>query len=955
MNEINLPSLEELIEITTSAYFCIDTTNLKCLYYYSKLPWELAVDRYEMVYKGGGFLKSIFSEDKVNLLSFIDSTPENSPASYDFRVLDENSQIHWVRFLFKKYQTSEKKLCIGVLLEISTEKNKIHELENKFQQIEKIFYSGFDSFYFLIPYYSEDQSIVDFKIQEINDFAIKQLGYTREELVGKLICKILPSNLKDVFFQKYIEAFSQKKVIYQKFEITNDYTFPSWYEQQIFPLNKGIAVFNRRLSPYEKQESSLQETLWHLEAFNSTFPGIFFIFNSENNQVIYINKNVKTILGYNSWIIFESGIQFFFDLVHPQEKEKVKAEYDLVLKNYSTQDTPNQVFTLEFKILSSSGEWKYLKSFINKFPVNGNKNLFLFIAIDITDEKITKENLYKNEIQLATLLSNIPDMVARFDIDFNCIYVNKSTCKIFNISENEVLKKNLIDFPFATKVLSLLIEAFQIVKTTIQIYELIIQLEVKSEQRYFQIKLIPEKYKDNELENILLISWDITEIKKSEKELFNTVFFDSTTNLPNRKFFLEKLENQISKSTNNNSFGIMFIDIDRFKEVNENLGHILADTLLKEVSKRIQIALPKDITLSRIGGDEFSCIVSQNSQNIKTYLASLSLDIMQQFSEPIKIEDHEIYTSVSIGIAIYPSDGTDTQTLLKNAEKAANYIQQRDHNSFVFYTSNIGNELARKREIVQLLRKSLKEQEDFELFYQPKVDFVQKKIIGAEALIRWKNKQYSSPEIFIPVAEESGLIIPLGEWVIQRAIKDIVQLKKLGYSNIPIAVNLSTHQFEIPKIHKFIFDLLTLNKIETSLFEIEITEGVAMKNVLQSQAILRELSLGGIKISIDDFGTGYSSLSYLKKFPIDYLKIDKTFIRDIPENSESCAIVSAVISMAQDLDISIIAEGVENNEQLEFLLSKNCSIMQGFLFSKPLAFVDFINYINNFNTFRIKE
>lgn len=938
----------EVIPFFDIAYFVIDTTNLKCIEFISNLSWQPRGIEDIAFYESGGFLKSIYFEDRVSLISKIDHTKENVKSQIDFRVLDNEDKIRWVRFLFQKYSKQDGKYCEGFLIDISLEKKKIQELEAKNNDFIKILENTFDSFYYLTPFYNEKNEICDFVIQIVNLATLKALNLTKEDLIGKKICEIFPINLKRGFFENYKKSFETQQIIKYEYEIPVDYSAPGWYEQQIIPLKSGIGIFTRNLTFRKKTETELSESLAYIEAINNSIPGILFIVNVETDEIIYVNKGIKTILGYSSWAFFDVGLPFILNLIHPEDKNLYIQEISKIKRQMFQSPSQENNFVLEYRMATIDGEWKYFRNFMTKFQASNEKKLMLIISLEVTKEQEVKNKLIKREKDFEVLLNNMPDLIARFTSEKNCVYINKTIQHIFKISEKEVIGRHILELPLSEKNKKIISDALDKVLETKNKYDLVLDFQFEQELKYFQTRLVPELNEKNELNYILVISWDITEIKNAEKQLYQNIFHDSLTNLTNRRYFLAKLEEAISNATEKTSFGVVFLDVDGFQALNDSLGHLVADKLLKEISERVSKVIPPGTVFSRLGGDEFAVLIFSEGNIIKTFLASICLEIIHQFAEPIVIDEMEIFTSVSIGLAIYPTDGKDSLTLLRNADQAMYIGKQREYSSFTFYTQAMGEELQKKRKITQALRKSL-EKKDFELFYQPKVDILQRKIIGAEALIRWKQEEYLSPDVFIPVAEDSGLIIPLGEWVIQQAIHDLKCMRTKGLIDVSIAINISAKQFQITKLPKYIFDLLKIHSVPQTNLEIEITERVAMKNISQTEYVLRELSKAGIKISIDDFGTGYSSLAYLKKFPIDYLKIDKVFIKDIPEDKESCAIVNAVISMAEDLGIQIIAEGVETKAQLEYLLERKCYIIQGYYFQKPLPLFNFIEYVNNFS------
>ncbi|MCB1176398.1 MAG: bifunctional diguanylate cyclase/phosphodiesterase, partial [Leptospiraceae bacterium] len=472
--------------------------------------------------------------------------------------------------------------------------------------------------------------------------------------------------------------------------------------------------------------------------------------------------------------------------------------------------------------------------------------------------------------------------------------------------------------------------------------------KIGEDYKYFRGKFIPEFNTSNEsIESILVTISDLSKGKINDIEVINAIYHDSLTGLINRNYFLKKLSDYITISQKETlGLGLIFFDVDNFHQINDTLGHSTGDELLKLISEKVPTILSENQLLCRYGGDEFSMIIIGRQENFKTYIASIAIDLMNLFDEPIEIDKNEITVSLSIGISIYPEDGKESLHLLKNAEKATYHIRQKEENSFTFFDQEMGQELIRKNKIIKELRRALDEDE-FHLVYQPKIDLKSKTVHGVEALLRWKGNELISPSVFIPIAEESGMIIQIGEWVLSNAIKEISKLYQKGLK-FNLAVNLSPKQFSIPRISNLILDMLSMHSFPAEMFEVEITEGTAMKNINQSSEILYDLDNKRINISIDDFGTGYSSLAYLKRFPINYLKIDRTFIKDLPDDKNSLSIVEAIILMAHNLDLKIIAEGVETKAQLQFLESKDCDFIQGYYYSPGLRVTELEEFLLNF-------
>jgi diguanylate cyclase (GGDEF)-like protein/PAS domain S-box-containing protein len=441
---------------------------------------------------------------------------------------------------------------------------------------------------------------------------------------------------------------------------------------------------------------------------------------------------------------------------------------------------------------------------------------------------------------------------------------------------------------------------------------------------------------DGEVKGTYIIFRDITEEKRTKETIQHMAFHDELTGLPNRRLLKRTLEETIRHSVPGVSrFAVLVIDIDRFKMINDSLGHAYGDQFLQMVADRLNhAAVGLSVTIARMGGDEFTLICHGDpSQDTAVRVAQRIIDLIQI---PFRLKDNDFYVSASIGIALYPEHGMDAEQLLKNADTAMYVVKRKGKNSFQFYSSLLNDHIMDKIVLESALRKAVERNELF-IHYQPQINLHNQQVIGVEALLRWLHpeKGIVAPDVFIPIAEETGLINEIGNWVMREACQQMQQWQQQYGWNIPISINLSSHQFHQEQLVSVIKNILHETKLKPEYLELEITESMMM-DTYKSTHILRELSGLGIKISMDDFGTGYSSLSYLKMFPIHKLKIDRTFIKDIPESEDGRAIVATIISMAHNLKMNVIAEGVETKEQLHFLTENGCDDIQGFYFSKPL-------------------
>lgn len=433
------------------------------------------------------------------------------------------------------------------------------------------------------------------------------------------------------------------------------------------------------------------------------------------------------------------------------------------------------------------------------------------------------------------------------------------------------------------------------------------------------------------------VAKDISERKKAEQIISYQAYHDLLTGLANRILFKDHLAMAIAQANRHHQMlAVMFLDMDRFKVVNDTLGHVIGDGLLKKVASRLKGCLREGDTLARQGGDEFTLLLSRIDDREDAMRTSEKM--IRSFDAPFQVDGNELYVSISIGIAFYPADGESTDILIKNADIAMYDSKAKGRNRCQCYSGSMNASFAERLSIEMQMRKAIDRQE-FQVFYQPQIRVGTGRISGMEALVRWSSPIHGSlsPLEFIPLAEETGLIISIGEFVLKSACKQLMLWKNAGFPPLRMAVNITSRQIEQDGFCDGIAQLLQECHLEGSMLELEVTESVLLNDGEHIIAKLNMLASMGIKIALDDFGTGYSSLSYLQKFPIDTIKIDQSFVRGLPGDPNNVSIVTAICAMAQGLRMNLIAEGVENSDQLDFLRSLNCNEAQGFLFSKPLS------------------
>ncbi len=429
---------------------------------------------------------------------------------------------------------------------------------------------------------------------------------------------------------------------------------------------------------------------------------------------------------------------------------------------------------------------------------------------------------------------------------------------------------------------------------------------------------------------------DISEIKEAQTRIHHLVNFDSLTNLPNRSLFQDRLIQGVAQAgRSEKKLALLRIDLDRFKTLNETMGHSSGDLLLKLVAERLNSVIRKCDTVARLSGDEYALMLTNLGTDNDA--AHVSRKILSVFESAFDVEGHEIYVTASIGVALYPNDADNADDLVKHAGAAMHHVKEHGRNGYRFYTGDLDASAFEHLVLENSLRRAL-ERKEFVLFYQPQLDLCSGKVIGVEALIRWMHPDLGmvSPAQFIPLLEETGLILPVGNWVLHTACHQAQVWAESGYDFVRMAVNLSPRQIDQSNLVDTVAGALSSSGLDPKMLDLEITESSVMGDVGQSAKMLSELRQMEVNISIDDFGTGYSSLSYLTRFPINTLKIDRSFVKDVIEDRDDASLARAIITMGHSLNLKVLAEGVETPEQLEFLRQHGCDEVQGFLFSKPL-------------------
>jgi len=446
----------------------------------------------------------------------------------------------------------------------------------------------------------------------------------------------------------------------------------------------------------------------------------------------------------------------------------------------------------------------------------------------------------------------------------------------------------------------------------------------------------PIHNREGQATGAVIVFRDVSAARAMVVQMTHSAEHDFLTGLPNRMLFNDRLSQAITLAPRHNKkVGVLFLDLDGFKHINDSLGHPIGDKLLQSIAKCLVNCVRSSDTVSRQGGDEFVVLLSEMEQSEDAAISALRM--LQAVAEPHSIDHHDLHVTTSIGVSVYPDDGKDAETLIKNADTAMYQAKENGRQSYQFFKPAMNVRAVERQSIEENLRRALERQE-FLLHYQPKINLRTGEITGAEALIRWTHPTRGpvSPAQFIPIAEDCGLILPIGQWVLREACKQARAWVDAGLPLATMAVNISSMEFRDDGFLESVFTTLKETGLDPKSLELELTESVLMKRAESAASVLKTLRASGVQIAVDDFGTGYSSLSYLRKFPIDALKIDQSFVRQITTARDDTTIVTAVISMGRSLNLRVVAEGVETQEELEFLREHQCDEAQGYYFSRPV-------------------
>jgi len=788
-------------------------------------------------------------------------------------------------------------------------------------QLSQVFYNSPDA---ILIYRADDNTILDF-----NEGFTRLLGYHREDAIGE--------SINDIVF---IHNPTERELLIEKINAEREVLD---FETILKTANGDLAhaeislryiefdnqlcllCIGRDITKRVSAEVALVETEEKFEKVFTQSPDGMVILRQSDGVITDLNEAIRTRSGYKRSELLGSSI-YTTQVIDADQLSEVTAGLA------TTRMLANKSVNLRAK----SGEVVPCLISASLLELSG-ENYVMIIAKDISKQRKTEERLRRSEERFRGIFENAPigillidmqgrvfqanhtaaELLAYDEADMNGLHVSR----LVPTEERQTLKDHLTTLDIDHES-SMREERRMVCQNGLEVwtnFHVVLQRNGKGEPLYYIIQVA-----------------DISDLKRGQKRMEQMAFYDTLTNLANRRLFQERLGHAIERSVRSRkTSALLYLDLDNFKRVNDTLGHQVGDHLLREVAERLQDCVRKEDTVGRTGGDEFNILL--DDVNTPADAGLVAQKILNHLREPIQVSGHPLIVTTSIGITTLPTDGLDPNLLMRNADLAMYRAKERGRNNYQFYSDDMNTNAVSRLRTEYEIRQAL-DNKEFELFFQPKVSIQSCEIIGFEALIRWNHPERGvlSPDEFIEIAEDTGSIIDIGSWIIEEACRACATLNENHRTPVSIAVNISPRQFRDPNLVTTVRKNLREAELNAADIEIEITETMLMHDVEAAQETVLRLSELGVRLAIDDFGTGYSSLNYLKRFPINTVKVDKSFVLDLPSNTDDMAITRAVIAMAHQLKMEVVAEGVETAEQFEFLAKQKCEYAQGWLFSKAV-------------------
>lgn len=790
----------------------------------------------------------------------------------------------------------------------------------------------------------------DARLTYVNETAIRYLGYSKEELLNMSVLDIDPLFSLQKWDEHWHDIQTNQRALIETQQRKKDGTLiPVEVNANYFEYN-GIGynmAFVRDITDRNAKEEQLTKNEHEFRTLAENSPNMIMRYDKECRR-IYVNRAYaeQTLISQEEAINTKPTELWG---VHFSDANMSAQEYQRLVQQVIQTAQPVKC-TLGWKRLSDG---KYVVHDFHIVPEYNNDCVIGALAIghDISKLKEIESELSKQKGFQETLLRGVAEAGLGVHVtqEGRYIYTNDANLATkYGYDNVAVTKPSFLDaiHPDDRARVADMHQRRLKGEDVPNTYEVgLLQTDGKRREHEVSVIVIP----DTDPIQTIIVTKDITERKIIEKKIEHMAHHDALTGLPNRILAQNRMEQAIAYAQRHTRFcALLFIDLDGFKAINDTLGHSIGDSVLQAVALRLKECIRECDTISRQGGDEFLLILSdiQTTEEVKTVAEKL----IRAFDQPFYTLNHTLSVSASIGIALYPNDGENFETLHQSADTAMYRAKESGKNTYIFYSKQMFQHQIDQFKLQSHLKSAIVDRQ-FVLHYQPQIDLASNRIIGAEALIRWKHPQIGmvTPMSFIPLAESSGLIVSLGQWVIEESCRQASLWHRNGI-DVTIAVNISAIQFKRENLVETVTNALRVSELHPRYLELELTESIMMHDVGTTFQTVQELKALGVQLSIDDFGTGYSSLAYLKRFAVDKLKIDQSFVRDISQDQEDAVIVSTIIQMAKNLNLKTIAEGVENQESLEIVESFGCDEVQGYHFAKPMKSADFESFYQLFST-----
>ncbi|SDA78653.1 PAS domain S-box-containing protein/diguanylate cyclase (GGDEF) domain-containing protein [Pseudomonas sp. NFACC15-1] len=839
----------------------------------------------------------------------------------DYRVITADGRCLWVRDIVSLIEHGHEPLIRGLMIDISEAKRTEEALRLSEQKFASVFRQ--------CPDILVIARLLDGCLLEVNKAFEEQIGLSAAEVVGHNATELNIWGIQGVgpSLLQRLQAGSIRN-LEMPFRRSNGQVFTGLISAEPFDLDTtpALVVVVRDISQLKETQQQLQTSEEKFaKAFHASPDGLL-LSRQSDGLLIEVNEGFSRITGFNSALSVDRSTLDLGIWVNLNERKQM---LDLLKRDGFVRD-------FSCHIRRNDGQIRLCEVSSRPLPI-GNEDCMLTIARDITERHLMQEKLQ----QAATVFESTAEGVLITDTQQHISAVNRAFTEITGYSETEalghtprLLASGLHDSAFYAAMWHQL--------TAEGHWQGEISNRRKNGELYPSwLTISAVRNRDRQITHFVAVFADISSLKHAQARLDYQAHHDPLTGLPNRTLFESRLLAALNGQQENGGQGaVLFLDLDRFKHINDSLGHPVGDLLLKGIAVRLREQLRDIDTVARLGGDEFIILLPGLQQ--PSDAEHIAQKLLNCFTAPFQAGEHEFFISASIGTSLYPQDGCDVATLVKNADAAMYRSKAKGRNRVESYTRDLTAQASERVALEHELRRAI-ERNELSLSFQPKISLADNRLVGAEALIRWYHPTFGDvpPEHFIPLAEENGMILQIGDWVLDRACRQLCEWNSTYESLGPLSVNLAGAQLRQPNLLGRIEQLLREHQLRPGLLQLEITENFIMSQAEEALTVLHQLKNLGVQLAIDDFGTGYSSLSYLKRLPLDILKIDQSFVRGLPDDPHDVAIVRAIIALGRSMQFSIIAEGVETLAQQQFLAEEGCEQIQGYIVSLPLCADEF--------------